>query len=266
MKAGVLNWGPNSWVFRDFAKHLSETVGLEVVNSPVDYNYLLSWGDKVPDEAKTGRLNLFIPSDGILIASDKRKQAGVFYEKGIPTPKTYLCGREEVNGILDSEKRKEFCVKWPTGTGAYGHRMVKGLEDIKEDWPTPIILQEFIRLDTPRVYRMYGAGGKLFGWNKRELDSLWVSHERGAKYVQLDNPEEKVYDICRKTLEAVGLYDSFGCVDLLQDWKGSWLVLEVGTDGVFNYVDRNLDIPELEREIDNSVMEAFWEKGKRLKP
>ena len=38
------------------------------------------------------------------------------------------------------------------------------------------------------------------------------------------------------------LVERFGCVDLLRNTDGAWLALEVGTDGVFNHVDR--DVPD----------------------
>ena len=64
----------------------------------------------------------------------------------------------------------------------------------------------------------------------------------------------------RSAMEAVGLLESFGCVDLLQRPTGEWLVLEVGTDGMFNHVDRNLGLPELELEIQRRVAASFWGK------
>jgi hypothetical protein len=47
-------------------------------------------------------------------------------------------------------------------------------------------------------------------------------------------------------------------VDLLHKPTGEWLVLEVGTDGLFNHVDRDLGDPDLERELLRRVAESFW--------
>ena len=59
-------------------------------------------------------------------------------------------------------------------------------------------------------------------------------------------------------LKAVGLLDSFGCVDLLRRPSGEFVVLEVGTDGMFNHVDRDLGCPEMERKIQRRIAESFW--------
>ena len=262
-KYGILNEGINAWLFEDFSRHLSSVLNIGVVESPVDFNYVLSWGSEKWGERKIKACEkMFIPYEGIKNASDKRIQARLFNEKKIPTPKTYLFrDKEDIETILRDEKEKEWCIKWPTGCGASGHKIISSSEEIGEEWPSPVILQEFIRLDKPVVYRIYCAAGNLFGWNKRELEddaSPWVAHARGAKYVQLNNPNNQVINICRDTLRVIGIYESFGCVDLLQDRNGSWLVLEVGTDGIFNYVDRNLGISELEERIDKEISKAFY--------
>jgi hypothetical protein len=59
-------------------------------------------------------------------------------------------------------------------------------------------------------------------------------------------------------LQATGLLSSFGCVDLLRRPSGEWVVLEVGTDGMFNHVDRDLGLPEVEQDLQRRVAEAFW--------
>ena len=42
--------------------------------------------------------------------------------------------------------------------------------------------------------------------------------------------------------------------------SGKWLVLEVGTDGLFNHVDRDLGPPGLEQEIQGRGAVAFWSR------
>jgi hypothetical protein len=42
------------------------------------------------------------------------------------------------------------------------------------------------------------------------------------------------------------------------DLAGVQAEREVGTDGLYNHVDRDLGLPELEREIERRVAEAFW--------
>jgi glutathione synthase/RimK-type ligase-like ATP-grasp enzyme len=130
------------------------------------------------------------------------------------------------------------------------------------NWPRPFIVQEFIRLERPEVYRRYAAGGELFGWVARrfpagESASPWVAHARGARYVRLDEPPPGADEAARAALVTTGLMDSFGCVDLLRRPSGEWLVLEVGTDGIFNHVDREVGDPALEAEIERRLARAF---------
>ena len=118
-------------------------------------------------------------------------------------------------------------------------------------------------MQCPEVYRTYCAGGELFGWVARRfpietLPSPWVAHARDARYVQLSEPPAQALLAARRSLEATGLLHSFGCVDLIQRPTGEWLVLEVGTDGLFNHVDRELGIPELENELQERLAAAFW--------
>jgi hypothetical protein len=133
-------------------------------------------------------------------------------------------------------------------------------------WPLPLVVQEFIPLERPEVYRLYGAGGQLFGWVARRFPagvepSPWVAHARGARYELVGDAPVEAVAAARSALEAVGLLGSFGCVDLLRHPGGKWLVLEVGTDGMFNHVDRDLGLPELQLEIQRRVAEAFWSRS-----
>ena len=116
-------------------------------------------------------------------------------------------------------------------------------------------------LDPPEVYRTYAAGGRVFGWNVRRFPpgreaSPWVAHATGAAYTDLGAPPHDVAAIAAQALEACGVLASFGCVDLLPGPDG-WVVLEVGTDGMANHVDRDVGEP-LATELDRRVAEAFW--------
>jgi hypothetical protein len=53
------------------------------------------------------------------------------------------------------------------------------------------------------------------------------------------------------------LLSSFGVVDLIRDRNGNWLVLEVGTDGIYNYVDREIDSDELISKLCNQIAKTF---------
>ena len=110
---------------------------------------------------------------------------------------------------------------------------------------------------------MFCAAGELFGWVVRRFpdgtrQSPWVAHARGARYVRLGDPPSQALEVARRALVATRLWDSFGCVDLLRKPGGQWVVLEVGTDGLFNHVDRDLGDADLERELHQRVANAFW--------
>ncbi len=260
----ILNGGSGSWAFEPLALRLSSALGVEIASEPRRFNYVLSVEDT---EMLHGR-DTFIPLASIRLASDKRLLAAVFGEQGVPTPITHLLSSfAEVRSYVAAHSEIEWCLKYPTSCGATGHRLVTANSEEPPKWPTPFILQEFIRLERPEVYRTYCAGGELFGWVARRFPegtrtSPWVAHARGARYVRLGDPPAEAIDPARRAVIAAGLYDSFGCVDLLRKPTGEWVVLEVGTDGIFNHVDRELGDSEFERELDRRIARAFWERAR----
>jgi glutathione synthase/RimK-type ligase-like ATP-grasp enzyme len=259
MKATVLSEGSGAWAFEEHARRLARVLNLEINSSPADYNYLLGW-EAV--EAPSGKS--FIPFDSILLVSDKRRLAEVFAEHQVATPRTYLLDSEAaVQHFVLANEQSEWVLKWPTGCGAIGHRLQQADSPIPQDWPRPYVLQEFIRLEVPEVYRIYCVAGETFGWNARRFPpgvkpSPFVAHAQGARYEEAgDVPTEAEFE-ARKALSATGLLDSFGCADLMRDGKGQWLVLEANTDGVFNHVDRDINIDGISDEIDTRLASAFW--------
>jgi hypothetical protein len=42
------------------------------------------------------------------------------------------------------------------------------------------------------------------------------------------------------------------------------VVLEVGTDGLYNHVDRELNNPKLEAELLERIAAAFWNQANKL--
>src|SRR5262249_2687087 len=99
------------------------------------------------------------------------------------------------------------------------------------------------------IARRFPAGAKA---------SPWVAHARGARYERSGEAPAAALVAARAALVATELIGSFGCVDLLRKPSGEWVVLEVGTDGLVNHVDRELGDPELEWEIQRRIAEAFW--------
>jgi glutathione synthase/RimK-type ligase-like ATP-grasp enzyme len=255
-----LNSGDGAWAFEPLAVELSRALQIEVFSKPRRFNYLLHVedGDIVPNG------DFFIPVQSIRLAADKRLLATVFAKSRVPTPVTRLFEAfEEARRFVSENPDREWCLKYPTSCGANGHRMISGADAEPPNWPRPFIVQEFVRLERPEVYRVYCAGGELFGWVARRFPegvrtSPWVAHARGARYARLGDPPAPALEAARSALVATGLFNSFGCVDLLRSPAGDWLVLEVGTDGLFNHVDRDLDDPDLENELRRRVADAFW--------
>ena len=256
----VLNSGSGAWAFEPLALQLSASLGVDVSGEPRRFNYLLH----VEDTDGPVRCDVFIRPEAVRLASDKRLLAAVFIKHGVPTPETHLLDTfEDVLRFIGDHSRSEWCLKYPTSCGASGHRLITAASVEPPDWPRPFIVQEFIRLEHPEVYRTYCAAGELFGWVARRFPegtrvSPWVAHARGARYVRLGEPPTEALEAARHAFVAASLYDSFGCADLLRKPTGEWVVLEVGTDGLFNHVDRDLGDPDLERELHRRVAHSFW--------
>jgi hypothetical protein len=258
----ILNAGGGAWAFAGLAEELSRALWLDVSEVPRACNYLLH----VDTIDSTACGELFIPYRAMELAADKRLLAEVFAAAGVPTPETRLVeSPAEADQVLADEPGREWCLKFPTACGGSGHmRLIPGMV-LPRNWPLPLVVQEFIRLDRPEVYRTYGAAGDSFGWVVRRFPSEvapspWVAHARGARYEATGEAPAPAVAAARSALDATGLLGSFGCVDLLRRPSGEWLVLEVGTDGMFNHVDRELGLPGLEQELQRRVAEAFWSR------
>lgn len=258
----ILNNGFGCWAFEELAKQLASALWVDVSSAPRRYNYLLNVEDyKIADCGE-----LFISYDAIQVAADKVQLKLKFQRASVPTPVTHLVETEdEIWQVLKTFKDTEWCLKYPTGCGASGHRLLMEGMPIPKNWPKPFLVQEFIRLERPEVYRTYGAGGRLFGWVARRFpigvkSSPWVAHARGARYESAGEIPPQAAIAARMALEATDLLEAFGCVDLLCDPNGRWLVLEVGTDGMFNHVDRDIGDSQPGIEIQRHIAEAFWAK------
>lgn len=256
-KACILNAGDGSWVFEEHAERLSRAMNLEISDSPAEFNYLLGWEGALPP------MRSFIPFDAISMASDKRRLAQLFAAHQVATPRTFLVESEAEVEQLMTESSTQWVLKWPTGCGGSGHRLHRAGDAIPADWPRPFVLQEFIPLETPEVYRLYCVAGQTFGWNARRFprgarSSPFVAHAQGARYEAAGQVPLEAELEARKALSATHLLDSFGCADLMRDSLSNWLVLEVNTDGVFNHVDRDIDIGDIASEIDSRLANAFW--------
>jgi hypothetical protein len=254
----VLCGGDGAWAFEPLARSLAAALGVDVSPTPQRFSYLL-FTDAVPLPAGCAS---FIPLESIALASDKRRLAEVFARAAVPVPETHLFDTwEAVQRFCAARRETQWCLKFPTACGASGHRLLTD-DPPPARWPVPFVVQEFVRLAHPEVYRTYAAGGDTFGWVVRRFPagtkpSPWVAHARGAVYERAGQAPPAATVVARAALAATGLLDSFGCADLLQRPTGEWVVLEVGTDGLVNHVDRALGDVALETELIQRVAGAF---------
>jgi len=265
MDAAILNQRPGAWAFSELAAQLERALWVDVVDQPAAFNYVLFW-DGVGDAPPS-----FVPLASIDIAGDKRAQTELFREAAVPTPFTVLLDTpDEVRDFVRDHDDRRWVLKYPIGCGAAGHHILTTEPRFRDDWPRPFVVQQFIEMTDPTVYRLYGAGGHLFGWNERrfgdstERRSPFVAHATGASYHLLPAVPDEAAIAAHAALTASGLDHAFGCVDLLQSADG-WVVLEVGTDGLHNYVDRAVPEP-LATELDRRIAEAFWATLDRSPP
>lgn len=258
--------GERDWQFEHYAfelqRRLKKTHDVKITNQPAEFNFVVS----IPKDVDEADVVSFIPLPAIHAASDKRTLARIFAEAGVPTPKTYLMDScDEVMAKVNSSNDR-WILKYPTACGGAGHQVLEPGCFIAVGWEPPYLLQRLVPQDTPEVYRIYSAGGELFGWNVRrfapspgkgkELSPI-VSHARGAHYELLGKPPQGALEVAEAALRAVGLFDTFGCADLVHDPVESWVDLEVGTDGIYEYIDRAVPEP-LKSELWTRCAHSFW--------
>src|SRR5687768_10466033 len=116
----IINVGSGAWAFEPIAQHLSQVLPAPLLPG-ADLVYLLGWEENTPPECHA----MFIAWDSIQLASDKRLLAENFARHGVPTPRTYVLENEiELRRFLERESRAEWILKWPTGCGGSGHRLL----------------------------------------------------------------------------------------------------------------------------------------------
>lgn len=184
--------------------------------------------------------------------------------------------KKEVESILSDYPQTKWILKYPVGCGGINHRFIENVNQIPKGWLKPYIIQEFIQLQEPTVYRLYCVNSEIFGFNARRFKDKnnktpWVSHVRGAVSEYKDRLDKQAKEVAKSALIATGLYQSFGVVDILRSEENNWYALEVGTDGIYNYVDREVENRNLFDQINERLAKAFWQRigippwGKNLK-
>ena len=262
MTPKILNQSEGKWVFEDLAQMLSRSLWVDISEMPGDLNYILCTDTALVDST----INSFIPLRSINIASDKREIERKFKDFGVARPKTFILESiQAIESILTTHPRNRWILKYPTGCGGINHRIIENISEIPEHWPQPFLVQEFIESTQPAVYRFYCVNGNLFGFNARKfadpnISTPWVSHANGARYNYEETPPLAAIEVATAALTATGLYYSFGAVDLIKDIHDRWYALEVGTDGIYNHVDRDIDNDTILDELNERLAIAFWNR------
>ncbi len=258
----ILNQSDSNWVFEDLAQMLSRSLWVDISETPGELNYILGTDSELIDS----QIGSFIPWISIEIAADKREIEQKFKAFGVDRPKTFiLASIQDVESILTTHTRDRWILKYPTGCGGMNHRLIEHISEIPEHWPQPFLVQEFIAAVQPAVYRFYCVAGNLFGFNARKfadpnISTPWVSHANGARYSYEETPPPAAIEVATAALMATGLYYSFGAVDLIKDIHDRWYALEVGTDGIYNHVDRDIDNNAVLDELNERLAIAFWKR------
>lgn len=267
----IVHVGPDRALFGGFPRELARATGWPLVDAErcpplegCELAYLLAW-----DREGAPPCPAFVPFEAVRLCQDKRAQAEAFTRAGVSVPETRLVPDEaELRGLAARETGRRWALKWPVGCGGVGHRVLDAETRVTRLWTAPFLVQELIELDEPTVYRTYCAGGEPFGWVVRRYPpgrerSIWVALAAGAEcFLDGEAPPEAARE-AEKALRAVGVWGSFGCVDLLRARDGRWLVLEVNTDGLTSYVARRFGVPELEGEIEARLVEALRRRAER---
>lgn len=261
MIPAIVNQGGGKWAFEKLANMLTESLWIDVTDNFGDIDYILCL-----EKEEVNDINSFVPIQSIKIASDKRAIAERFNAYDVNRPKTFIANNEtEIELILSEYPETLWILKYPTGCGGINHRFLDNVSQIPKNWEKPFLIQEFIESEIPEVYRLYCVDTEIFGFNARRfkdknIKSPWVSHAQGAVYVYDESPDIEAQEVAKMALISTGLYYSFGAVDLLKNKQGKWYALEVGTDGIYNYVDRDVENEKLYDEINERLARAFWKK------
>lgn len=267
VRAAILHGGPWKDVFGYFPAHLSACTGLPIAETPdgLDFAYVLGWFEHRPLPCAS-----FIPLEAIDLAHDKRRQAVFFRDHGIAAPESVLLDtEEEVLEFPATRPDKEWILKWPVGCGGLGHQVLDGKAAITALWHPPFLIQELIRMERPRVYRLFSAGGEAFNWcvresNERTASSLFVSGRGGATVRMEDPVPEDARNLAAKALKPAGIWDSFGAVDMIRSDEGTWYVLELNTDGIYHFLERIVDVPGFTETLDRFTNLAVQKRLERL--
>jgi len=134
----------------------SRALGVPLVETPAERNYLFAWDGNIAPAGES-----FIPLSSIEVATDKRLIARAFEQEAVPCPTTLLLDETELEAFLQRESSRRWLLKFPTGCGGTGHRFIEIGDQVPADWPRPLVVQEFISMNRPEVFRLLWRGGRV---------------------------------------------------------------------------------------------------------
>jgi hypothetical protein len=268
-RGAILHRGPYQRLFGNFPERMARVLDVPITDddSDVDLGFVLAWDDKTPPRCPT-----FIPFETVASVHDKREQVRRMVAYGVSLPESHLFNDfEELKRFVAGHGDRRWLLKFPSATSGTGHQVVTPETRVTPLWSAPYLLQEFIALEDPCVYRLYGIAGEIFGFNVRrfsdgEAKQPIVSLSTGAHYELAGTPPKAAVEETRRALESVDLLRSFGCVDFLLLPGGDVRVVEVNTDGLYQYVLRVPMLPTLEAELDERFRAAFHAALAEVRP
>jgi len=158
---------PGAWAFAGVAASLARALHVPVVDRPAHRNYCFYRPADVDADS-------FIPAEAVRVASDKRLQAALFAGAGVPTPDTAL-----VADLAEARRSGRWVLKYPVGCGAAGRRLLTEETRLPGDWPKPLLIQAFVEMDRPEVYRLYGAAGRRSAGTSAATATTCPTRRRG---------------------------------------------------------------------------------------
>jgi hypothetical protein len=247
-------------LFGEFPERMARLLDVPVVDDDrdVDLGYVLAWDEDQPPRCRT-----FVPFAMIVAAHDKREQVRRLIAHGVSVPESHLFDDfAELQSFVRTHSERRWLLKFPTATSGVGHQIVTEATRLTPLWSPPFLLQELVELAEPCVHRLYCVAGEIFGFNVRRFPEgvprqPIVALGTGASCERAFSPPPAAVEETRRALEAFDLLESFGCVDFLLLPDGGVRVLEINTDGLYQYVLRPPMLPEIESELDDRFLRAF---------
>lgn len=195
----------------------------------------------------------------VLISANKIETTKVLEKNNISQPEYLITDKYEE--IEDFVKQGQIIIKFPSSCAGkmhyiinydngiisngrklinYGNKINVGKRNI---YPSYLVQRFVSRTDNEfndRVYRTYVVGNEVKFASMRikevkNIEDSIINIAQGARYEFIE-VNKKMRDISLKTADAVGF--DIGVVDILEDSKGKYYVIECDVDGKYFMIDR----------------------------